>query len=210
MDGLLIDSEPLWKQAGEEILAIYDVLLSEEQYHSSTGLRTPEWIDRWFTHFGIDSKHAPVAISNIERTAIEKITLRGNALPGVSTIFQFFSDRQFQIGLASSSPMRLIERVVEKLAIGQYLHAITSAEALEYGKPHPQVFLNCAQQLNTPAGNCLVFEDSFNGMIAAKAAKMKCVVIPEAQYWDSPRWGAADLKLRSLEDFTTESLLALS
>ncbi|TAH06322.1 MAG: hypothetical protein EAZ16_00180, partial [Sphingobacteriales bacterium] len=91
--------------------------------------------------------------------------------------------------------------VVDKLQIRPYLHTITSAEHLPFGKPHPQVFIDCAAALNSNPQACLVFEDSFNGMIAAKAAKMKCVVVPHPASFNHPRWGAADLKLSSLANF---------
>ncbi len=210
MDGLLIDSEPLWQEAGQETLAAFGILLSEEQYHSSTGLRTPEWIDHWFTHFKIDKTHADTSIQTIERTALDKIKARAQGMKGVTSILEFFSANHFRIGLASSSPMRFIEAVVEKLRIGSYLHTITSAEGLPYGKPHPQVFIECAKDLNASPSDCVVFEDSFNGMIAAKAAKMKCVVVPHPGVASGKQWGAADMILQSLDEFNLEKLQQLS
>lgn len=201
MDGLLIDSEPLWQEAGKETLERFDVVLTDDQYQSSTGLRTPEWIDHWFTHFNIDKKHAPEAITTIESTAIAKIKGKGEALPGVDYIMQFFKEKNLMLAVASSSPMELINVVVDKLKIRPYLSNTTSAEKLPFGKPHPQVFIDCAQSLKVAANQCLVFEDSFNGMIAAKAAKMKCVVIPHESVYDGGQWGASDLKIESLHAF---------
>ena len=208
MDGLLIDSEPLWQEAGQEVLSLYDIQLTDEQYHSSTGLRTPEWIDYWFSYHQIDKLKAPEAIEHIEETALQKIRDSGRIMPGVEYIINFFRQRDFRIGIASSSPMRLINVVVDKLNIRSYLHAITSAESLAYGKPHPQVFINCAEELSVPPNQCIVFEDSFNGLIAAKAAKMKCVVVPHHAVYNSPRWNAADLISKSLHDFD-ESKMAM-
>jgi mannitol-1-/sugar-/sorbitol-6-/2-deoxyglucose-6-phosphatase len=201
MDGLLIDSEPLWQQAGTDMLQQFGVTLTEEEYNLTTGLRTPEWVDYWFTHFSIDKKEAVAAAKMVEQNALDKIKQHGIAMPGVEYIMQFFKENKFQIGLASSSPMRLIETVVEKLNIRPYLNAITSAEQLPHGKPHPQVFLNCAELLNVPPTVCVCFEDSFNGMIAAKAARMKCVVIPAPHVHHQGRWDAADCKLNSLLQF---------
>lgn len=206
MDGLLIDSEPLWQEAGKETLEKFDVNLTDDQYQSSTGLRTPEWIDHWFTHFKIDKKHAPEAITTIESTAIAKIKGKGEALPGVDYIMQFFKERKLTLAVASSSPMELINVVVDKLNIRSYLSNTTSAEKLPFGKPHPQVFIECAQSLKVPANQCLVFEDSFNGMIAAKAAKMKCVVIPHTMVYNGQQWGAADSKIESLLNFNENTL----
>lgn len=201
MDGLLIDSEPLWQQAGAEMLNGYNIVLTDEQYRSSTGLRTPEWIDHWFGHFGIPKEKAIASISSTENNAIEKIRTLGKAMPGVDHIMTFFKERNFKIGLASSSPMRLIEMVADLLNIRPYIDVYTSAEKLDFGKPHPQVFIDCASTLRSAPRECLVFEDSFNGMIAAKAAKMKCIVVPHGDAFEELRWNAADLKLRSLAEF---------
>ena len=209
MDGLLIDSEPLWQQAGAETLQEYGVTLTDEQYILTTGLRTPEWVDYWFTHFAISKESAKEAARQIEQAALNKIKEHGEAMEGVQYIMDFFKANNFLIGLASSSPMRLIEAVVEKLNIQPYLNAITSAEHLPHGKPHPQVFLNCAELLQVPPTTCICFEDSFNGMIAAKAARMKCVVIPAPHVHHEGRWDAADRKLTSLLGFNKTVLETL-
>lgn len=209
MDGLLIDSEPLWEEAGKETLAQFDVSLTDEQYHYSTGLRTKEWVDWWFTWFNIDKKHALTAELTIVQKAIDKIGARGVAMPGVEQTLQFFRQRGFKIGLATSSPLALVKVVAEKLQINDYLQAIASAEELKYGKPHPQVYLDCAQALEVSPLECVCFEDSFNGMIAVKAARMKCIVIPAPHHQQQTRWDAADKKLSSLLDVNDHVLDAL-
>lgn len=198
MDGLLIDSEPLWEEAGKETLAQFGVSLTDEQYHFSTGLRTREWIDWWFTWFNIDKKHALGAELAIVEKAIEKIGQHGKAMPGVDKVFPFLKERGYKIGLATSSPLALVKVVAEKLQINDYLQAIASAEELKYGKPHPQVYLDCAQALEVSPLECVALEDSFNGMIAVKAARMRCVVIPAKHQQHQTRWDAADKKLASL------------
>ena len=206
MDGLLIDSEPFWAEAGSETLARYDIRLSEEQYHTSTGLRTREWIEWWFTAFNIDLKYTEAAEQTIVATAIEKIRDNAKPMAGVNYILDFFRSHRFHIGLASSSPLALIDVVIEKLDIAAYVDAKTSAEYLPKGKPHPQVYLNCAAKLNVQPMECLCFEDSFNGLIAAKAARMKCVAIPDKHFASQLRWNAADLILTSLEQFDEKKL----
>jgi sugar-phosphatase len=209
MDGLLIDSEPLWQEAGASLLQQYGITLSDAQYHSTTGLRTPEWIDYWFSYYKIDKQTITTASAFIEQSALEIIQEKANPMPGVQYIIEFFREQGFRIGLASSSPMRLIQMVIKKLEISDFLSAVTSAEKLPFGKPHPQVFLDCAALLHANPTNCIVFEDSFNGLIAAKAARMKCVIVPAPQLHHETRWDAADLKLNSLEQFTKTSLESL-
>ncbi len=206
MDGLLIDSEPFWQEAGSETLQEFGVELTDEQYHSSTGLRTEEWIEHWFNHFHLSMEQAPAAIDTIIQKAIEKIDARGEIFSGVDSIISFFKEKEFKIAIATSSPLSLVEVVLKKLNPDFSFDAITSAEKLPFGKPHPQVYLDCASALNINPSNCIAFEDSFNGMIAAKAAKMKCVVVPAASAYDHPKWGAADLKIKNLNEFDLSAL----
>jgi HAD superfamily hydrolase (TIGR01509 family) len=204
MDGLLIDSEPWWQLAGMETLRQFNVTLSPIQYHHTTGLRTPEWLDYWFGHFNIDKTLIPAAAAALHANVFERIRTSADPMPGVRQALDLFKSRQFRIGLATSSPLTLAKIVTDKLKIGDYFDTVTSAEDLPFGKPHPQVYMDCAAALSANPLECLAFEDSFNGLIAAKAARMKCIVIPVADQYDLPKWGAADLKLSSLLDFTPE------
>jgi HAD superfamily hydrolase (TIGR01509 family) len=201
MDGLLIDSEPLWNEAAKEVLKLYGVTLTEEQYNLTTGLRTKECLEWWLAHFNFDSDELAAAEKNILDRVTDKIQNKANVMPGVSHIISFFHERNFKIGIASSSPLQLIDLVMEICGIKNYIHATSSAELLDYGKPHPEVYLNCAENLEVSPLNCICFEDSFNGLIAAKAARMKCVVVPHHNQQKEERWIISDLKLSSLQNF---------
>ena len=209
MDGLLIDSEPLWNQAASEIFRSYGVQLTEAQYAATTGLRTKEFLIFWFNHFTIAHEKIAEAEIRIVDRVIELVKQKGKPLPGVSHIFNFFTEKKFNIGLASSSSPDLINVVTDMLGIDRYLQAISSADDLAYGKPHPEVFLNCAQKLSVSPEQCVCFEDSYNGMIAAKAARMKCVIVPASREPNKPEWEAADLKISSLQNFNDLLLLSL-
>jgi len=201
MDGLLINSEPCWEEAGIETLSRFGVELTREQYHSTTGLRTREWIDYWFEYFGIDSRFAKDAEKVIIQKAIEKIDEKAVPMPGYASILDFFLEKQYKIGLATSSPTALIDVVVSKLDIRKYFHAFASAEYLPFSKPHPQVFLDCLSKMDSKPLASICFEDSFNGLISAKAARMKCVIVPAAEFYHQAKWSAADLKIPSLVSF---------
>jgi sugar-phosphatase len=107
-----------------------------------------------------------------------------------------------RIGLATSSPLSLVEAFFELSGMAHLFDAVASAEHLEFGKPHPQVYIDCIRQLGRKAASGVCFEDSFNGMLAAKSARMRCIVVPAPESWDRGCWGAADLKLASLEQLT--------
>jgi len=201
IDGLLIDSEPLWNEAADEIFAQFGIKLTEQQYLSTTGLRTKEFVDWWFNHFKKDLQLAEVAENQIIETVLDKIEKKGTMMKGVHNIINFFHEKKLPMGLATSSPPQLIDLVLKMLGITPYITATASAQHLPYGKPHPQVYLDCAKKLNINPTTCLCFEDSFNGMIAAKAARMKCVVVPAHHQLKEERWAASDLKLSSLQNF---------
>jgi len=206
MDGLLIDSEPLWKEAAEEVLERWQIRLSEEQYHQSTGLGTKPFLEKWMKPIQPTARLLATTEDEIVASVVEKVRLKADPLPGVHEIFSLFKSRNFKIGLATSSPFALIRVVTEKLGITNALSAISSGTGLPYSKPHPQVYLNCAIELNSDPTACICFEDSFNGMIAAKAARMACVVIPAQPFRTETRWDVADLKLNSLLEFTNAAL----
>ncbi|MGC4101896.1 hexitol phosphatase HxpB [Ferruginibacter sp.] len=201
MDGLLIDSEPLWNEAATIIFHRYNIHLTPEQYATTTGMRTKEFVERWFAYFKIPLQDAPAVEKEIIDKVIELVLQKGRPMPGLEHIFNFFKERNFKTGLASSSPMELIEVVVDRLGIRDHLGSICSAAQMPYGKPHPQVYLDCAAALKAPANECIGFEDSFFGMIAVKAAGMKCVVVPDYKSSKELKWHAADLKISSLQNF---------
>ncbi len=201
MDGLLIDSEPLWKEAADELLLNYEKQLTAKQYSITTGLRTKEFLQHWFTFFNIPADNIITDEKVLVDKVIRLVEQKGKAMPGLEHIFKCFTDRNYKIGLASSSPIELIDVVTGILGIRPHLHTITSASHLPFGKPHPEVYLNCAEQLHSSPQTCLCFEDSFNGLIAVKAAKMKCVIVPEPHQYKDPKWAAADIKISTLNYF---------
>jgi HAD superfamily hydrolase (TIGR01509 family) len=203
IDGLLIDSEPLWAAAATQILKEYNIALSDKQYKTTTGLRTKEFVHWWLHYFKLDANLQQTVEKNIIDVVLQKIKTNGTVMPGAKNIIYFFKEQQFKIGLATSSPKSLIDLVIDMLQIKDVVMATASAEDLAFGKPHPQVYLNCAEQLNSHPLQCVCFEDSFNGMIAAKAARMKCVVVPHHSQIKEECWAAADLKLSSLHNFNS-------
>lgn len=207
MDGLLINSEPLWNEAANEVFAAYNIALSHQDYLLTTGMRTREFVEWWISRFNIKDANIDTIEREIFDAVIKRIKNAYIAMPGMQRAFDFFTERKFKIGIASSSPAELIELVIEMYNLKSHVHQHASAHLLKHAKPHPEVYLNCAEQLGSHPLECICFEDSFTGMIAAKAARMKCVVVPAPEVFDKPWWGAADIKLPSLEALEEKHLL---
>ncbi len=201
MDGLLIDSEPLWTEAATEVFSYYGKKLTPADFASSTGLRTSEFVSWWLHDYKFDNTELEKAAERIVDLVIKKIKQKGAAMPGLEYILDFFKERDYKIGLATSSPMSVTDTILSLLNIEKYFQVKTSAEKLQYGKPHPQVYLDCAAALESSPLQCICFEDSVNGMIAVKAARMKCVVVPAYIQQKDEKWSIADLKISSLKNF---------
>jgi sugar-phosphatase len=206
MDGLLVDSEPLWGEAMTEVFASVGVALTPDLWHLTTGLRTKEVVSYWYNYYKWEGKSAEQVTNEIIDNVTHKIITSGKPMEGMLYILQYFREKQFKTGLASSSPLRLINAVIEHFRIKEYFQAVYSAEFEDYGKPHPAVYLACARALDSNPLDCLAFEDSVAGMTAAKAARMTAVVVPEAHNRHNPKYALANMQLDSLLEFNDAKL----
>ena len=198
MDGLIIDSEPLWREAEKLTFKTVGLIFTDDMCRETMGMRLAEVVEYWFNKLGWDEKSKLQVEKELLATVTQLIFDKGEALEGVETSLIYFKNRGFKIALASSSHMSLIKTVLLKLNLTEYFEVINSAEHLEYGKPHPTIFIKTAEDLGINPVNCLVIEDSFHGLIAAKAALMKTIVVPDKENWDNPNYNIADFNLKSL------------
>jgi len=206
MDGLLIDSEPLWQEAEVQIFGNVGVPLTLDMTPQTMGLRTDEVVSYWHKRFPWDTPTQQEVGRQLDETVSELIRQKGIAKEGVQQAISICESAGLPIAIASSSPMLLITTVLEKLGIANKIKAIHSAHDEAYGKPHPAVYISTAEALGIHPDHCLTFEDSANGVLSAKAAKMKCIAIPEPESRNDKRFGIADIILHSLLDFTPEML----
>lgn len=209
MDGLLIDSEPIWREAEKEIFSEVGITLTDEMCFTTVGLRIDEVVDHWYTKFPWDNPSKEIIKEKIIDRVIELVLEKGEILPGVIQTIEFFHTKNYPLAIASASATRVIDAVTEKLKIKNYFTVIHSAEFEEYGKPHPVVFISTAKKLNVSPQNCLVFEDSLNGVIAAKAARMKVIAVPEPIHHENSKFNVADYKLKSLLNFEPSTITKL-
>ncbi|KAB8029173.1 hexitol phosphatase HxpB [Fluviispira multicolorata] len=206
MDGVLIDSEPLWQLAEIDIFSTVGHDLNSEMCSQTTGMRMEDAINYWYSKKSWKNKSKETVSQEIVEKLIVLLKEQGEAMPGVIEILDILKDHKITISLCSSSSLKIIQEVVKKLDIVDYFECIYSAESAKYGKPHPEAFLTVAAKMNTEPQNCLVIEDSFNGMIAAKAAQMKLVGIPDHKYYNLSKFDFCDLKLRSLRELNFDKI----
>ena len=198
MDGLLIDSEPLWQQAEITIFKQVDIILTRSMCTQTKGLRIDEVVEYWYKKYPWDNLSQLEVQEAIVDKLIELIRTEGKALAGVNDAIDYVKTKDIKIALASSSAYKIIHAALEKLNLADTFEIIYSAESESLGKPHPGVYLTTAKKLGISPQNCLALEDSLNGVLAAKSAQMKCIAIPEISESHNPKFAIADMILESL------------
>jgi len=204
MDGLIIDSEPLWQEAEISVFKSININLTKEDCMKVMGMRTDEVVDYWFRRFPWEAPSKTEITSAIVRELIRLIKEKGKLMEGVKESLDFVRSMDVKIALASSSSYEIINAVLEKFGLMKEFEVIYSAQEEEYGKPHPAVYISAAKRLDVAPVECLAIEDSLNGILAAKAAKMKCIAIPYEGVRHDRRFAIADVKLDSLRQIDSE------
>lgn len=201
MDGLLLSTEPLWSKSMEKISTKYNVPIKPFQFKETTGLKINEVVQYWSQKYPWTTNISVTAMANEIIDEIIQLSKQEAAImPGALSLLQTLKHKGIKIGLATSSPNRMMHELIDHFKLNSYFDILQSAEHEPYGKPHPAVFLQCAQALQSNSHDCLVLEDSINGMIAALAARMQVVVVPDASNYDHTAWAVAQDKWRSIEE----------
>lgn len=201
MDGLLLDTEGWWGRCMWRVAQRYNIPIQEHQFSLTRGLRVYEVTEFWEKTLpwpeGLSSLEVAEAILD---EVIETCRQKGRVMPGAFAALDYFKKKGVTIALATSSPLRMVEALIPHFGLSSYFDLLFSADAVSFGKPHPAVFLACAESLGIAPFHCLVLEDSLHGMVAAKAARMRVIVVPDQAHYDDPGFGLAEVKLKSLSE----------
>lgn len=204
MDGVLIDSEPLWKIAMEEAFQSVGCNITKADFQQTVGLRIDEVVRYWHSNRGWDELTCEQMEERIVQRMVVLIKETGVPLLGVPETIHYLRQAGFKIGLGTSSYRVLIDTVLETLGLTTAFDFTHSAEDEAYGKPHPAVYLTVADQLKVAPQKCLVIEDSFNGIIAGLAAQMTVVCIPEKSHHPDPRLEVATIQFEDMRAFLND------
>ena len=207
MDGLLIDSEPLWDRAELDVMASIGVDISRRaELPDTLGLRIDMVVELWFAHQPWTGPSREEVTARVIDRAISLVEEKRPLLPGARDAIALCKSQGLKVGLASASPLHMLEKVLEMFDLRDSFDALASAEKLPYSKPHPQVYMDCAAKLGVDPLACVALEDSVNGMIASKAARMRSIVVPAEEGQHDPRFALANAKLTSLVDLSPAHL----
>ncbi len=199
MDGVLVDSEPVWMAVEQDIyLKQYGVQLTSDDFIDSAGIRVDKLLATHHQRYSLPMEDVPQRAIDVVTEVGRRIQSSPIPMPGVFELLETIKQHGLPMVVASSSPKKQIARVLEALNITHYFSHQVSAEGLVNGKPHPAVFLLAAEKLGLTSEQCIVIEDAINGMVAAKAAEMKVIVMPDPEQRSDPRFALADAKVDSL------------
>ena len=207
MDGLLLDSESFWQQAEFDTFSALGVPLTLADTTKTVGWRCDYVVDYWYRQAPWSEPTPGEVADIIVNKVIELLRRHGSLLPGARAALQLCHELGLPVALATSSNHNIMLAALEHFDLTGYFQATCSAQYLPYAKPHPQVYLNAATALQVAPEHCVALEDSVTGVIAAKAARMRCIAVPEAHLRHDPRYSIADTVLDSLQQLDAKLLL---
>ncbi|HEU4793151.1 MAG TPA: HAD family phosphatase [Nitrolancea sp.] len=205
LDGILVETEEYWDRARREFVAVYGETWTDQDQLAVMGHNSRQWAQHIEERFSV-----PLSITEIESGVIDRMLSlyrkRMPVLPGAISTVRDLAPLAL-LGVASSSPLRLIHFVLDELGIRDYFKATVSSDEVEAGKPEPDVYLLACERLDVSPDLAVAFEDSSNGILSAHTAGLGVIAIPNRNYPPSPdSLQVADLVLPSLEAFRPEIL----
>jgi HAD superfamily hydrolase (TIGR01509 family) len=209
LDGVLVDSEPVWEQVRRGLVAERGGHWAPDAQRRIMGMSTPEWARYLSEDLGVGLPPEEVARLVIDRM-VARYTEQVPFMDGAVDAVRRFAAR-WPLGLASSSPPRLIETVLQSAGLRPCFRVVKSTEQVAHGKPAPDIYLAVTAELGFPPPDCAAVEDSSNGLRSAAAAGLRVIAIPQPQYPPDPdALAQASLVLPSLTGLTTDAVAALA
>ena len=201
MDGVLIDSEPTWTEVRRRFVRDEGGRWPEGAAEAMQGMATAEWAAYLHEELGVGLPAHEVATRVIDAMAAA-LGSSPPLMPGAVSAVRRVAER-WPLGLASSSPARLIAHVLDAAGLAGAFQVTLSTEEVGRGKPAPDAYLTVAGRLGVDPARCAAVEDSTNGLRAALAAGMRTIAVPTESYPPDPDVLAqAPAVLASLDDLT--------
>jgi HAD superfamily hydrolase (TIGR01509 family) len=209
LDGVLIDSEPVWEQVRRQVVAEHGGHWAADAQRRLMGMSTGEWARYLGSELGVGLPPDTVAALVVSRM-VERYARELPLMPGAVTVVRDLAGR-WPLGLASSSPPVLIDAFLDAAALRSCFKVAMSTEQVGAGKPAPDIYLAVARSLGVAPEQSAAVEDSSNGLRSAAAAGMRVIAIPHPVYPPDPdALAAAALVLPSLAELTPDVITALA
>ena len=210
MDGVIVDTEPLHRKAYFKMFEEVKIDVNEELYDSFTGQATLPICRTLCEHFSLtDAPEHLVATKRKHFKYLFENDTSLDLLDGVYDLIKNYYENDLTLVLASSASMPNINRIFDRFDLNKYFKAKISGADLKASKPHPEIFIKAAALAGQPTENCMVIEDSTNGIKAAKAANIYCVGF-KSPHSVNQDYTKADKVITSFDEIRYEKLTDLS
>jgi HAD superfamily hydrolase (TIGR01509 family) len=208
LDGVLVDSEHVWDAAREELARERGGRWHEGAQRDMMGMSSKEWSRYMHETIGVPDPPEEISaevVRRLEQIYRRQLPLIDGAAEAVERLAA-----HWPLAVASSSNRPIIDLVLELSGLARFFSTTVSSEEVPRGKPAPDVYLEAAKRLEVDPAACAAVEDSHNGILSAKAARMRVIAIPNQRY--PPAEGglaAADAVLASIHELTPEAVEGL-
>lgn len=209
MDGVIIDSEPMHHKAYYDMFNEVDINVSKEFYESFTGQSTINICKRLCDHFNLIE--SPETLVGLKRKHYKQFFESNSSLTlidGVLDLIKEYHNNGLTLVLASSAAMTSINQIFERFELEQYFVAKLSGGDLKQSKPHPEIFINAVQSTGYSKNECIVIEDSTNGIEAAKGAGVFCVGF-DSFHSKNQDYSKADLVIKDFNEINYNKISSL-
>jgi len=209
MDGVIIDSEPIHQRIEDEMFRELGLMITDEEHQSFVGTTTSFMWEMLIEKYRLP--YTPLElVEEGHRRFFNKLSTLGEVqpMPGLMPFLKRLKDKGIRTAVASSSSRKLVEPVLMLLGVRDYFELLVCGDDVERGKPEPDIFLRAAAIMDVLPEECIVIEDSENGVKAAKAAGMRCIGFknPNSGKQDLSR---SDVVIEGFFDLTDEMLQSL-
>jgi HAD superfamily hydrolase (TIGR01509 family) len=205
LDGVLVDSEQVWGAVREELTRESGGAWHDGALRAMMGMSSIEWSRYMHDELGVPLAPEEISKEVVSRVAehyAEELPLIDGAPQAVERL-----GAHWPLGLASSANREIIDTALELSGLANAFAATVSSEEVPRGKPAPDVYLEAANRLGVPPTDSAAVEDSTNGLLAARAAGMTVVAIPNREFPPAPEaLHAADVVLDSLHELTADAI----
>lgn len=205
LDGLLIDSEPVWDKARADLAAGVGKEWNKEDHKAVMGVSTQEWVDYMIRRLELAQSPQEVQEEVINRVA----AIYAGGIPFVPGAIRAvdLAAVYYPVALASGSHRSLIDTVIDHPTLRGKFRVVLSADEVGAGKPDPAVYLETASRLGIEPAQCVCLEDSANGILAGKRAGMRVIAVPDARFPPADKiLDQADVVLEALTEFSLSML----
>lgn len=205
MDGIIVDSEPLWEKSEIRLINQKGVKYNNSYREKIVGLNQVDSIKLLKKTFRLKSSIESIFEERIQ-ILLDLYKNELSLVPGITNLLEESLSHNLKIGLASGSPMKVIDFVLKKFDIRNYFSTVVSSDCVERGKPSPDIYLKTAKLLETDPKDCIAIEDSINGVKSVKNAGIFCIAVPHPDL-DINKYEKADLLFEKLSDINIASII---